>query len=310
MLKPNTMQEERHYQRESTLRQRQHYLDSDVLAKVRDDDGYRQKVEMIERSLKKASASSGWILDIGAGTCGEDEYLSTKGFRIICTDVNDVALAVSRERTERYGRPLLKYVACDGQNLPFFDGSISAVLFNESLHHMPNARASIAEVARVLEPGGLVCLLEPYAYDPWRRISEIRDYFKGSIEKSFSVTQLRRILVAAGLDPISVERPIYLSRSKLNRLPTVHRIARKIYYDLRELMPSLLGMILMTATKASGEKPKNAPAEFDDMLRCPITKSSLARVANGYATTGRPQKFVYPVVHGIPVLIPDEAKSM
>ena len=263
MLNQNTMQDERTFERALTLRQRRDYLNTDVIAKVRDDDGYRKKVEMIERCLRRRKTIDGWVLDVGAGTCGEDEYLSTKGFNIICTDINDIALSVSRERTERFGRPYLKYIACDGQRLPLPDCSVAAVLFNELLHHMPNVVASIGEAARVLQPGGAICLLEPYAYDPWRRVSEIRDYFKGSIEKSFSVSQLRKLLRAAELNPVEIERPNYLSRVKLDRLPIVHRIARTVYYDLRELMPSLLGMILMVAIK-NGDLP--AAGSFDTNL--------------------------------------------
>ena len=282
MFKPLSMQDERHYQRTSTSDQQNTYLDVDVVKKVQEDDGYRKKVELFEKSLLNTITTNGWILDVGAGTCGEDEYLSTKCFRIICTDVNEVGLAVSRERAEKYGRPFLKYLACDGQNLPLKDGSISAVLFSESLHHLPDASAALSEVARVLEPGGQVCLLEPYSYDPWRRISEIRDYFRGTIEKSFSITQLRKMLLAEGLEPVHIERPIYLSRFKLDRLSRFRRFARKIYYGMREAFPSALGMIWMLAVK--GGAPEVDPAR--GLPSCPTGAMPLGD-ANASRTPAR-----------------------
>jgi SAM-dependent methyltransferase len=306
MLKPNTMQEERRFERDSAIRQRQLYLDSDVLAKVESDAGYRKKVQLIEQSLRRTNPNAGWVLDIGSGTCGEDEYLATRGFKIICTDVNEVGLAISRERAERFGRPLLKYIACDGQNLPLQDDSISTVLYNESLHHMPNAAASLREAARVLEPGGGVCLLEPYAYDPWRRMSEVRDYFKGTIEKSFSIGQLRRLLRANGLQPVHVERPIYMSRTKLDRLPALHRLARSLYTRVREMAPAWLGMILMVGIKEGNRAPR-AAADFHDILRCPLTQLPLSSVEGRLAALDGPRTISYPVVDGVPILIPDEA---
>jgi ubiquinone/menaquinone biosynthesis C-methylase UbiE len=154
---------------------------------------------MMAAALRSAGVRDGWIVDVGAGTCGEDECLALQGFKIICTDVNDIALATSQVRSEKFGRPLLKYAACDGQKLPFADASVRAVIFNESLHHLPNADACLAEVSRILTPGGAVCMLEPYAYDPWRRLSEVRDYFKGSIERAFRYRSSSGCSVVQGL---------------------------------------------------------------------------------------------------------------
>jgi SAM-dependent methyltransferase len=306
MFKSNTMQDERNYQRTSTIAARSSYLATDVTGKYRDDDGYRKKVDMMAAALRSAGVGDGWIVDVGAGTCGEDECLALQGFKIICTDVNDIALATSESRSEKFGRPLLKYAACDGQKLPFADASVRAVIFNESLHHLPNADACLAEVSRILLPGGAVCMLEPYAYDPWRRLSEVRDYFKGSIEKSFSVSQLKRMLGRAGLETTRVERPIYLSRAKLKTLPAIHRLARVSYYAVREAMPRWLGMILLTAKKP-GQAPQQTPARFEDLLRCPITGSKLEARGGRLVTTEAHPPRSYPISEGIPLLIEDEA---
>ena len=43
--------EEREFEQELILKQAQAYLSSDVLEKVRTDEGYRAKVEQIERQI-------------------------------------------------------------------------------------------------------------------------------------------------------------------------------------------------------------------------------------------------------------------
>lgn len=206
----HSMQRERAFERQQTGKLQEYYLATDVLKKVAEDDGYRKKVHLIERAL---AGETGWILDIGAGTCGEDEYLGTKGLKLICTDVNDLALELSRQRSNRFNRENLRYVACDGEQLPFGDGTMSFVVFNESLHHLPDPDRGLKEASRVLTDGGRVFMFEPYAYDPWRRLSELRDRFRGTIEKSFSLRSIKRLCSQAGLHvvrwsglPISLQR--------------------------------------------------------------------------------------------------------
>jgi ubiquinone/menaquinone biosynthesis C-methylase UbiE len=97
-------------------------------------------------------------VDIGAGTCGEDEYFATKGLKIICTDINDLAPFPRRDD--------LKYVACDGEQLPFSDGIIAFVLYDESLHHLPSPANSLREAARILKPGGKVFMSKPQGSIP------------------------------------------------------------------------------------------------------------------------------------------------
>ena len=50
MLK-RTVAEERKFEQELVLKQAQAYLSSDVLEKARTDEGYRAKVEQIERQI-------------------------------------------------------------------------------------------------------------------------------------------------------------------------------------------------------------------------------------------------------------------
>jgi ubiquinone/menaquinone biosynthesis C-methylase UbiE len=242
------MARERAYELRHISRLEQSYLDTDILLKIAQDDGYRKKVELIERAL---AGAEGWILDVGAGTCGEDEYLGTRGLKLVCVDVNDLALSISRRRSRRFKHNNLEYVTCDGERLPFADNVISFVIYNESLHHLQNPTLGLREASRVLKPGGRVFMFEPYAYDPWRRISEVRDRFKGTIETSFSVRQLNTMLEAVGMHVLRVERPVYISYTKLARLNLAHRWARRAYHAVSEALPSVFGMIWLVAQKGA-----------------------------------------------------------
>jgi len=242
-----TTAQELQFERARISRLRERYLTTDVIAKVRDDTGYAQKVSLIEKAL---SGTTDWILDVGANTCGESEYLTTRGYKIIANDINEVALQVSRERCARFGRPSPEYLLCDAQKLELEDSRVSFVIFNESLHHMPDARRALAEAARVLKPGGRVFLYEPYAYNPYRRLSEVRDYFKGTVEKSFGARQLRHLLADVGLQPISVEHHVCTaSEWKLTEFGPTHRVLRRLYVAVSKQMPWLFGCLMVVAEK-------------------------------------------------------------
>ncbi len=52
----------------------------------------------------------------------------------------------------------------DAGALPFPDDSVDAVLLLEVLEHLPDPRAALGEIARVLKPGGTLLLTMPFPY--------------------------------------------------------------------------------------------------------------------------------------------------
>jgi SAM-dependent methyltransferase len=55
-------------------------------------------------------------------------------------------------------------VRLDATALPFADQSFDLVLFSEVIEHVPDAAKAIAEVARVLRPGGVLLITWPFNY--------------------------------------------------------------------------------------------------------------------------------------------------
>ena len=56
-------------------------------------------------------------------------------------------------------------VAADVAHLPFADGTFAALLCSHVLEHLPEDKPAIAEMARVLAPGGRAILMVPYDPD-------------------------------------------------------------------------------------------------------------------------------------------------
>ncbi len=90
------------------------------------------------------------VLDVGAGA-GEfaERVMRELGARVLAVDLSArmVALAVERGVEAQIG---------DAQELPFADGSFDLVCANWVLYHVEDLGRGLAELARVLRPGGLL----------------------------------------------------------------------------------------------------------------------------------------------------------
>ncbi|MDQ3780790.1 MAG: ubiquinone/menaquinone biosynthesis methyltransferase [Chloroflexota bacterium] len=105
------------------------------------------------------------VLDIATGT--GDLALALAAARVKCVIGVDFALPmlrVARLKGERSGREPVAWVLADGLALPFPDEIFDACTIAFGLRNMPDYTAAIAEMVRVLRPGGrFVCLeLTPY----------------------------------------------------------------------------------------------------------------------------------------------------
>lgn len=60
-------------------------------------------------------------------------------------------------------------LATDALSLPFRDESIGALVLKDALHHIPDPERFFSEARRVLQPGGVVSVLDPY-WGPLARI--------------------------------------------------------------------------------------------------------------------------------------------
>lgn len=96
------------------------------------------------------------VLDLG---CGTGELLARfleQAPKVRCAglDLSEGMLSVAREKLGDRA----ELVRGDAERLPFGDGVFDVVLCSDSFHHYPDPRAVLAEVSRVLSPGGVFLL--------------------------------------------------------------------------------------------------------------------------------------------------------
>ncbi|MGO1949364.1 MAG: class I SAM-dependent methyltransferase [Mycobacteriaceae bacterium] len=99
------------------------------------------------------SATSGGLkhLDVGCGTGTLVASAVTRGREVTGIDTDADMAAVSQSRVAGTGANIHHASVLD---LPFPDASFDAVTANFVVNHLPDPRAGLREMARVLEPGG------------------------------------------------------------------------------------------------------------------------------------------------------------
>ena len=125
---------------------------------------------MIQRGLIKwiksvtRIAPQARILEIGCGR-GAGARLIQEEFQPAVLHAFDLdyrmILAAVRYLTPKYTDKIALYVG-DALTLPYRDGVLDAVFGFGVLHHLPDWRGGLREIARVLKPGGIYFLEEFY----------------------------------------------------------------------------------------------------------------------------------------------------
>jgi demethylmenaquinone methyltransferase / 2-methoxy-6-polyprenyl-1,4-benzoquinol methylase len=109
-----------------------------------------------------ARTADGVILDVASGTAGVALQLEARGrVRVVGVDLTEEMLRQGRRRVAAAGRDRrIGLVAGRAEQLPFPDGHFDALTFTYLLRYVHDPQATLAELARVLRPGGAMASLE------------------------------------------------------------------------------------------------------------------------------------------------------
>jgi len=122
----------------------------------------------------------GELLDVGCGTGFYFPLLSRHAESITGIDLSTAMLAEAEHLIAAENLSNCRVVAGSALDLPFADESIDVVHSWDFLHHLSNLSRGLAEIHRVLKPGGRYVAFEPNILNPsitwyhFRRRSEWR----------------------------------------------------------------------------------------------------------------------------------------
>jgi SAM-dependent methyltransferase len=161
--------------------------------------GLRRRVAVFEGLLEQGLVGAGArVLELGCGAGTYVRLLAKRGHSVIGLDYSLPSLgrAVAADLA-RAG----SYVAGDASRLPFRDGSFKAVTCIGVLQTLEGHEATLSEIARVLEPGG-VAVVE--TLNPWNFLAATRR-LNGFVKRAptrlhyLSPRSLQRTMTSCGL---------------------------------------------------------------------------------------------------------------
>ena len=105
------------------------------------------------------------VLDVGCGEGDITRALLATGAQVVSIDPNPAQIRFILDNNPGTGE---SYVQAPGQALPFADMCFDAVIYNNSLHLLPDdlQPQALAEAVRVLKPGGFLYIANPLAEGP------------------------------------------------------------------------------------------------------------------------------------------------
>ena len=125
------------------------------------DMGRWDRVAFGESRRWLCAQAAGEVLEVAIGTGLNLPHYPAE-IRLTGVEWSPPMLAQARRRAEELGRPVTLQEA-DAQALPFPDASFDTVVCTLSLCAIPDDRRAVAEMVRVLRPGGRLLLLDHVA---------------------------------------------------------------------------------------------------------------------------------------------------
>jgi demethylmenaquinone methyltransferase/2-methoxy-6-polyprenyl-1,4-benzoquinol methylase len=119
----------------------------------------RWRREMVDHIV---SEPPGRVLDVASGTaCVALQLARRSGARVIGLDLTSAMLRQGAENVAAAGESeRIQLVLGRGEQLPFPDASFDALTFTYLLRYVEDPAATLAELARVVKPGGAISSLE------------------------------------------------------------------------------------------------------------------------------------------------------
>ena len=160
----------------------------------------------------------GDVLDVGSGDGAAAAAIAPYCRTLTCVDINARLIDAARDRLARFAH--VRVDVADAQQLPFGAGSFDTVLMFHTLTYTEAPLSALMECARVLRPGGKLCVL---CLDAHQQPEVTAPY--GELHQGFSTASVSRLLEQAGLRVLSAE--VACREMKKPRLDVVLAVANK-----------------------------------------------------------------------------------
>jgi len=128
-----------------------------VLPRILNATGGASRHEPLRRRV--CAGLAGDVVEIGFGSGLNVPFYPAAVTRVTAVEPSDLSWRLAAGRVQGARVPVQR-AGLDGQSLPFADGSYDAALSTWTLCTIPDVAAALAELRRVLKPGGTFHFLE------------------------------------------------------------------------------------------------------------------------------------------------------
>lgn len=151
----------------------------------------------VEAAIARALAGAplGRLVDVGTGTGRMIALFGPGATHITGIDRSPEMLRLARVKLSDAGIGACELRQGDINALPVDDGAADTVILHQVLHYLPAPEAAIAELARILSPGGRLLIVDFASHDH----EELRDR-DAHARLGFSDEQMSGWLAGVGLD--------------------------------------------------------------------------------------------------------------
>src|SRR3989442_46133 len=137
------------------------------------------------------------VLDVGAGTGFLTEAAAMVARKVIALDFSR---GMSDKAIAKLGKGKVEFRIGNVERMQLLGSSVNVVIGNMVLHHCPHPKAAVAEMSRVLKPGGRIAFsdLQEHTHE-WLR-KEHADLWLG-----FKMEDIAAMLKDMGLEKVNVD---------------------------------------------------------------------------------------------------------
>jgi SAM-dependent methyltransferase len=130
------------------------------------------------------------------------QWVAAQGARVTGIDISP---PIARAARAELGADVLDAIVADVRRLPFADASFDGIYSMGTVEHFDETEAALAEIRRVLKPGGRAIVGVPNRHDPFLRpllvaLLNAFGWYGYGFEKSYSRRRLREMLEGAGFE--------------------------------------------------------------------------------------------------------------